>query len=361
MKVLHAMNIIYPIKGIMKQVESEQEAARQSKIDWLSRSFGTFSGSDIYFKWEGGNPKNIFKFKKAYYRWIRDIVKNENVDVLLLRYQPYDIFQFLFVKSIKKEVKVYFVLHTFMVRELASSEGLRGKLKAFLEWLIGPLSISIVDGLVSVTREIGLRESKRSWSTKIEPIVYPNGILMEDIKPLPDHRSTNIPEFLFVASNFSPWHGLDLLVEEIKKSKLEFIVHLVGKVPSSDANYLEQDKRCVLHGTLTYEAIKKLMSKAWVGLSSFAHFRLGMKEASTLKVREYLLNGVPVYANYREHFPTTMIFYKEGKCNLEQMIHFAHEMRKYNREDVINASTPLIDKKNLLKNLYLSLKTNSTN
>jgi hypothetical protein len=73
-----------------------------------------------------------------------------------------------------------------------------------------------------------------------------------------------------------------------------------------------------------------------------------MQEACTLKVRESLMMGLPVYAGYRDVFPKDFIFYREGPCEMANIIKFAREMRDFDKRIVAENSRIHIDKKKLL-------------
>jgi glycosyltransferase involved in cell wall biosynthesis len=356
MSVLHTMTVIFPIKGIIEQVKSEDKAARENNLDWTVKSFGTFSNDSEIFVKQSGNFSGLLSFRKNYYKWLNKEVKNGFYKTILLRYQPYDIGQFFFILRNRKRANIYLVLHTLAIQEISSDKKLASFIKAFLETLIGPFSFHFVHGLISVTKEIGEKEKKRSLVFRpMKKLLYPNGILYnQEIMYVEDKRKGITPELLFIASSFAPWHGLDLLLSSVKKSKSDFVLHLVGNVP---AEYSEEvkDKRIVQHGLVNPSQIRDLTTTAWVGLSSFAHFRLNMKQASTLKVREYLAYGLPVYATYEESFPVDFPYFKNGVCNIENIISFANLMRHESREKVSVYSRPFIDKGILLKKLFEQL------
>lgn len=356
MSVLHTMTIIFPIKGIIEQVKSEEKAARKNQLEWTVRSFGTFSNDSEIFVEQSVKYKGLLSFRMNYYKWLNKEVKEKSYKTILLRYQPYDIGQFFFILRNRKTKSIYLVLHTLAIQEIISNKKIASYAKAFFEMLIGPLSFHFAHGLISVTKEIGEKEQKRSLvSRPLKKILYPNGILYSEIAMhVEDKRKGGTPEILFIASSFAPWHGLDLLLCSVKNSKSDFVLHLVGNVPDEFSDDL-MDKRIVQHGLVSPSKIKELTTAAWVGLSSFAHYRLNMKQASTLKVREYLAYGLPVYATYEESFPADFPYFKNDECDIEKIISYAHLMRIESREKVSRLSKPFIDKAILLKQLYQEL------
>jgi glycosyltransferase involved in cell wall biosynthesis len=351
------MTVIFPIKGIIEQLKSESKAAKIKNLDWTIRSFGTFSNEAEIFIKQTGKYKGLLSFRRDYYKWLNDEIANNNYDIVLLRYQPFDIGQFLFVLRNRKRVKIYLVLHTLAIQEILSGNKLISYVKAFSEMLVAPLTFNLVHGLICVTDEIGKKEKKRALVLKsLKQLLYPNGILYSNDTNMQveDRRDGDIPILLFVASSFAPWHGLDLLIDSIRCSKSKFILYIVGNVPYQYLTGLT-DSRIKQFGTLSSSKIRELTAESWVGLSSFGHFRLNMKQASTLKVREYLAYGLPVYATYKECFPEDFPYFRNGPCDIDQIVLFAKSMKIVSRESVSNLSKPFIDKPTLLNRLFEQL------
>jgi hypothetical protein len=77
-----------------------------------------------------------------------------------------------------------------------------------------------------------------------------------------------------------------------------------------------------------------------------------MTQACTLKVREYLALGLPVYLGHDETIPKTFNFVKKGPANIDEIIEYAYSMKNAKRQDVIDTAKLFIDKKILVKNFY---------
>jgi hypothetical protein len=112
----------------------------------------------------------------------------------------------------------------------------------------------------------------------------------------------------------------------------------------------------VAHGKKDAAFIRRKTAEAWVGLSSFALHRQNMRQACTLKVREYLRLGLPVYAGYQDVFQDTFPYFRQGECNMADLLHYAREVRTSSPVAVAAAARPYIDKKVLLGSLYESLR-----
>ena len=83
-----------------------------------------------------------------------------------------------------------------------------------------------------------------------------------------------------------------------------------------------------------------------------------MSEACTLKVREYLAAGLPVYCGHKDVFPSSMPYFFHGEPNIQNILEFCARHRNTNRQEIIEASMPWIDKKALVERLYNEIKVN---
>lgn len=360
-KVLHAALMIHPTAGILNQMNWEQRAANDLELPWITRVFcpkGNFDNIDVVIS---SNNRNYYNGKSIlmktfnwillrfdYYHWLRRQLPH--FDVIVLRYHVHDPLQVWFVARSKKPV--YFVHHTLEVPELASA-GFIGKLRALAETWIGPSSLKRASASIGVTSEIANHQMSRLRKYDDATLIYPNGIKLQDHQAS-DARE-DVPEILFVASYFSTWHGLDLLLDAFAESSENVVLHLVGDLSDEDKERAIQDKRIRLHGSLGSAEIEKLINRCWVGLSSFALNRNNMEEACTLKVREYLSYGLPVFSGHRDVFPIEFPFYQMKYPDLKKIIEYCHEVRNVPREVVAKKAAPYIDKNVLLSNLYISL------
>jgi len=340
-------------------MEMELEAAKKANLDWSVKVFCPYKAGEISRLFEFSKLAqaktgkssywnrvcSVLKLSHEYHSWL--LSKEREVDIFVLRYHPHDLFQLCFLKKTRKPV--YFVHHTLEVPELYSSRNVTGIIKGLVEKVMGKRAIIKSKATIGVTSEIIEYEINRTRQQNRKTILYPNGILISE--SIPKDKRGSVPEILFVANHFQIWQGLDLLLESIEKSKSVFTLHLVGNIPSKEMERLQKEPRIILHGKLTAAQIQSLSESSWVGLSSLALYRKQMAEASTLKVREYLNNGLPAYAAYRETLPINFPYYKQGNPDIAQILNYCNEMRNVSRSDVRNAAAPYIDKAILLNRL----------
>jgi len=361
MRVLHAAAWARPPVGVVHQMEAEQRAANELALSWRTRIFcpqGALPDSPVGIArgpalkpTVGGTAARLrsrLHLLSEYYRWLRQ--EQEQTDLLLLRYRAYDPLQAAFVMGSRRPIAL--VHHTLEGPELASG-GAVGQALSLLDGASGAMTLRSASAIVGVTREILAYESARLGGSGKPTFLYPNGIDWTGSRA--DDARGEVVELLFVASEFAPWHGLDRLLDSMRVSPLRCVLHVVGEVGEADRRSASNDARVVLHGRLGSERIRELAGRSVLGLSSFALERKSMFEACTLKVREYLMLGLPVYAGYREVLPREFRFYRQGPADLETILSYAQQVRPVGRETVAAAAREHVEKKSLLGALVSSL------
>lgn len=363
MRVLHTAALLSPTSGILAQMDCEQEAARALGLDWHVRMYcpiNTTNDTTIIHSDSAIDARKLhsslyklsswIKLRRNYHRWLFE--QQHHFDILLLRYYIHDPFQLSFARHAKKPI--YFVNHTLEAPELASPGGPTAFLRTKLETVIGRQTIPMSAGVIGVTQEIVDYELGRADCAGKRSYVYPNGIIFHNLR-LEDRRSPDIPELLFLA-NFAPWHGLDILLNNVAKNREQFILHLVGQIPVQLSG-LTHDSRIKVHGSLDIRQIRDLSASCWIGLSSFALFRKKMKQACPLKTREYLMFGLPVYGDSPDVFPPRVPFYRVGNGTMASILGFARTTRGLKKSTVAAESKCFIDKLELLRGLHQQLLT----
>lgn len=379
MKIIHSSIMSEPAAGVIRQLEYEALAAKDLGYDWLTRIFTPESIDSEVGVSPNKKPASKLWFKIQYYRWLNK--ESRNVDVVILRYSFHDPFQLLFAMLCNKPL--YFVHHTLEEPELSLNPGFSGKIRLFMEKLLAPTTLFLSAGLIAVTDEIALYEKSRVLlQSKKQTLLYPNGIMFPDTANLSEEKSENEPSslsdsknagniaapgsnstpvFLFVSSVFAPWQGLEDLLLDAKNTPAEFQCHIVGKLTAEQEQYVKSDNRFVYHGYLDSQEIKELIQQSNIGLSALALGKKNMKSACTLKVREYLRDGLAVYAGYEDVFPDNFQYLKNGPIEINQICDYAVQNKLNNRSSVRTAARPFIEKKQLLQRLYTELNELHTN
>ena len=107
--------------------------------------------------------------------------------------------------------------------------------------------------------------------------------------------------------------------------------------------------RIVLHGVLDKQKIASLMASMDLSLGAFALDMVKARTACTLKVRESLGAGVPVYAGHSDVGVNDLPeCYSEGPADWSVILVKAAASRNRVKEDIRRAARPGIDKVALL-------------
>lgn len=334
----------------------EQLAATEMGLDWNARVFGPvpFEHCEIAveFPWPGRSRASLLNWVALRWRYSRWLWRQrKDYELFLLRYSVHDPFQVLTLLYLGR--KSLLVHHAIELDELRSFPGPMSRLRIGLEWMTGKLSVSLAKGLIGVTDEILRHQVDRSLTTKRVSAVYANGIQLP-VESINDHR-LDTPTFLFVASDFEPWQGLDVLVSSASTSSAHFLVHIVGSVSDALQQSCRADSRFVLHGALEPSDIRKLAAESWIGVSSLALWRQGLSEACALKVRDYLAWGLPSAGNYSETLPEDFPYYVKTDPDIESLLRTAYKFRETTRSEVAAAAAPYISKAVALAQLQQTL------
>lgn len=350
MKFIHAAVSMNPSDGVVRQMREEGEAAAQLGLPWETLVSRGEEGRRTSGFWSAALRYAVLRIR--FYARLASLARQGHR--IVLRYSPGDPFLFVASFFLRDYVTVH---HTLEEDELRGSEERFAGLQLTLERNMGRHVVARARGLVCVTPEVARHESRRSPARRSRIIhIYPNGILYpEHALPDTDLRSDR-PEILFVASYFYDWHGLDVLLDSMATSGDEAILHLVGTLPAFVRTRAANDQRMQLHGELAQSQMETLMARSWLGLSSFRLDRKGMTEACTLKVREYLRAGLPVYAGHSDSaLPVEFPYYRSGPPDWHAIVKHAMALRWVGRDIVSSAARPFIDKKILLAALHRSL------
>ena len=145
---------------------------------------------------------------------------------------------------------------------------------------------------------------------------------------------------------------MDYIYKELEAStRQDFELHVVGDFAASLS-----DSRVVYHGVLSHDALDRLYRKMDLGLGTFGLHRKNMKEACTLKSRDYLANGLAVVADHIDSaLPEDFPFFRRHKFELDVVIDIALQNRAFSKREISSAAQEYIDKKRWLNALKLWL------
>jgi glycosyltransferase involved in cell wall biosynthesis len=177
-------------------------------------------------------------------------------------------------------------------------------------------------GFAFVTEE--LVESVPFHGPSVRHIVVPNAINLSDGDPLPPARNAR-PRLVFLGAG-ADWHGVDKILW-LAAALPEFDFDLVGAigVPRSTA-----PSNVKFHGFCSRSAYEAILRRADVGIGPLALHRKGMAQAAPLKVREYLLRGMPVViAHCDPAIADDPWFVLKLPNTAENVVQHVHDVRRF--------------------------------
>lgn len=293
------------------------------------------------------------------YIWWQVWKLSSKYDLVMLRYMSFDPFGFIFATFIHNIISIH---HSKEIEELVLiRKDCRGKAASALEFTLGRLYLCNVLGIVGVTKEIALHETQRI-SNCVPYSVYPNGISLNAQSILPDNRHSQNIKLVFACSYFSEWHGLDLLLDRIEDYPLKnltytFQILLMGTLSSTDRLRINNSQALssVLQicGYLSGAQYESFLASCDAGIASLALHRKNLHEASTLKVRQYLAMGLPVFSNHFDSsFPKNFPFYInfDLPC-LDNVLNTCQSLKTVSRNKIRDNSFPYISKASQMQRL----------
>ncbi|MDU2240723.1 MAG: glycosyltransferase [Paenibacillus sp.] len=139
--------------------------------------------------------------------------------------------------------------------------------------------------------------------------------------------------FVFISSPGQAWQGLDEIAR-LAAVKPDWRFDIIGPERGElEAAGLQVPANMAFHGQLTRDRYQPLLDRADLAIGTLALYRKGMEEASPLKVREYLANGLPVIAAYREtDFPEPVPFFLELPGEPESVVRHLSAIESFARD-----------------------------
>lgn len=168
----------------------------------------------------------------------------------------------------------------------------KAKRNFWINYAINHFFYHRIAGIVSVSHE--LLQLPHFLRCK-EKIVIPNTIDIDSVTIQKCHNATLPVGLIFLGSPNQPWHGVDKIIQLARNLGDDFLIHLVGP-QEKDIAVFNPPSNVIAHGYRT--DYTDILRKCHIAIGTLALHRNNMKEASPLKVREYLAGGLPVIIAY---------------------------------------------------------------
>lgn len=376
LKILHLSLFNEAGSGHLKQLSAESQVALNMKSDteWVTTALLKHpatppeSYSQVIPRWAR------FPQLPKLYCWIYLTKEAKKYDFVLLRNISSDPFALFFAPRVRNLVTIH---HTKEIEEYdLQNEGrhIRSSINRFLEKYVQPLAMRNLYGVIGVTDEITQYELLRFKKVKYFE-KYPNGIVFDSVSSgkieanSNKNNSSSQTRYIFVASYFHEWHGLDLLLNEVERhysvnpQDSKIVVDLVGTIPSDLIARIRNSSLLsevfIVQGNCSQDKLNRLLLSADIAIGSLALDRTGLKEGSTLKVREYLAAGLPVYSGHVDAaLPSSFPYYlaETDGISISSMKSFAFTVSRVSKDEVSRTSAPFIDKSEIMGSLIRSLE-----
>lgn len=356
---------------------------------------GAFFSTQVLDVTKYSDEVSFYPVKKTSQRFFNKIHQRKRLDKALDEFikREYDNTDFFyirnpgatlwFLKLLKKYGNKIVIEHQSKeldeIKSLMKENIFGFKLSQFLSWLqysawpyynekyFGHKINKNIRASIAVTNEIADYQRKKG-SKKVFTIT--NGIAVKKYTIRQPDEFKNELNLLFLkgSSGYSPWNGFDRLVDSIdqynlkkeNKIKIKLFVfgqHTEGEVPKRD--YIIEG------GYITGQDLDDVFNKMHIGVSGIQVYLKNFKEATSLKIREYVARGLPFFYAYTDpdlnedskefslEFPND-----DSLIDMEKVIEFAkkaledkelpQKMRKYAEEH--------LDYEVKMKQLYTNLE-----
>lgn len=222
------------------------------------------------------------------------------------------------------------------LRTLVRGPSSWAKWRAECAW--GPRWLAGVAGIVAVTPEILALEQRRHRTRR--GLALGNGISVADVAPTGSQLNDGVVSLLFSCARFWSWQGLDRLLRGLLEYRgpARVIVHLAGIVVEPADRLLlgrladHPHVRLIEHGMLDGAALDRVAATCTLGIGTLALGRKHLREACTLKSRDYAARGLPfVFAHQDpdlpDDLPGILRLADDGTAiSIARMLAFAHEL-----------------------------------
>lgn len=268
-------------------------------IGWQQKKYKVKQFTRIWNKRYFRVIKPFFEFisqRKSRALCLLAALQTNKPEVVYLRYPTADYYLWKLLKQ-NQQITWVFEHNTKELPELHLNKH-KWHDSLFVWWserLFGRLSLKKAAGIVGVTNEIVQYELNRLQNNR-PSFVIGNGIDEHDVVKKQIAKK-QVYQGVFLIGSYNEWHGLDLVPKLIEQSNDRIHITIVGDVPRNvkigvgDRNITYKDKVLPLE-------LSTFITTFDFGVGTLAIDRNNMKEAVSLKTREYVKNGLPVLLNY---------------------------------------------------------------
>jgi len=375
MRISHISIIPEYSPGIFKKIEEKAKISKKEEMGidfYLINPSVSYTDDNLYvIQVSYGKIPSTFLRKSVFRAFkilnLKKYIPLDQYDAIVLRYPLVDGFGTIkFSKQYGH--KMFTEHHSDEVSELLAVGRPIDIIRAYLEKKLAAKFLSNIKGIIGVTDEIRklqlIKAHKKLCSTVIANGINPKNYSYAGFTPF-DGKNLKL---IFSASQFYPWHGLEKLLKLLKnyQGKAQIHLKLIGRLSKEQKKIIYNIKNpnvnIELVGFINGKYLDLHMKNVNLAISSLALSAKNMKEACTLKSREYIVRGIPfVYAYKDPDLTGEETFakrFQEDNITIEAIMEFARfitknkvlveeELKKY--VDIVSLKNKLIMMKNFVK------------
>lgn len=232
--------------------------------------------------------------RELFYRIAASYCKSKHISKVYIRYALTDGSFLRFLRSLPHDAVVMVEIPTYPY-DKERAQNVRGKILSMEDRMLMPRLKKYVNYIATY--------SKDKTIAGVPCINMQNGVVVDNIKLREINTNPEEINVLAVASmNF--WHGYDRFIRgmgEYKKKNgtKRIVLHLVGDGPEiPNLKKMAEEEGVsgdvVFHGFKGGAELDEISFKCDIAVTNLGLHRLGLEEASPLKVREYMAQGFPM-------------------------------------------------------------------
>ena len=346
--------------GVSYKILSQVDAFRHNGIDvsfsYLSEENGfltkrLFNDEVIDDVSQKSYHTQKYGYKYRYTNLYNKILQ-EGINIIYIRYTHFanPLFIRFLSKLKRKKIKVFLEIPTFPYDDEYVNIKFKQNLFLKVERLSRQFFRYYCDKIVTVSSD------EKIFGT--DTIIISNGINIDEISiKKPKNKDTDIR--LVGVANIRFWHGYDRVIKGLNdyysnpNNKTKVYFDLIGDNQDSDSEMLRKlvkeyslEKYVIFNGVIKKEHLDSFFDVADMAVGSLGIHRIGLKEASSIKSREYCAKGIPfIYSVIDRDFDGKSFVLKvaddDTNININSIVDFlnnttfsAKDLRKYAEENL---------------------------
>ena len=239
--------------------------------------------------------------------------------------------------------KFVFEHNTIELNELNLDRGLKGRFRYWREVLLDGIVLKLSGLSLGVSEDFTKHQVSRAWGNLKAFTTFNASDKVRQHRENIREKENKV-ELVFIG-NPAPWHGLDILSKELRlyNGDKQLILNLIGnkeKFEEYNFPFNVKNLNIVYHGEMSRDDYSPILKSCDCGIGSLGLYRLGIKNGTPLKHREYLEFNLPVLTNTNDQmilkYCPSLIFLVNQSIRWEALFSYLEELGKVNFESSLD-------------------------